>query len=49
MLATATTVGVKIYDCVNGDQLAEIAVPGNYTLKVELSYSDKYFIVIFQD
>ena len=49
MVATATTVGVKIFDVQNGDQLAEITVPGNYCKKVELSYSDKYFAVIFTD
>ena len=47
LLATATTIGVKIFDCQNGDQLAEIHVPGIVTTKVELSYSDKYFAVIF--
>jgi hypothetical protein len=49
LLATATTIGVKIFDVANGDQLAEITVPGNYTCKVELSYSDKFFVVIFTD
>lgn len=49
MLATATTLGVKIFDIVNGDQLAEITVPGIVTTKVELSYSDKFFVVVFMD
>ena len=49
LLATATTIGVKIFDVQNGDQLAEIKVPGIMTSKVELSYSDKYFVIVFQD
>jgi hypothetical protein len=49
LLATATTLGVKIYDITNGDQIAEITVPGIMTSKVELSYSDKNFVVIFMD
>lgn len=49
LLATATTIGVKIFDCQNGDQLAEIHVPGVYACKVELSYSDKFFAVIYID
>ena len=47
LLATATTLGIKIFDVQNGDQLAEITVPGIMTNKVELSYSDKQFVVIF--
>ena len=41
LLATATTKGVKIFDCSNGDLIAELKIPGIKTNQVELSYSDK--------
>ena len=49
MLATATTKGVKIFDIKNGDLLAEMAMPGIQTKQVELSYSDKSFMVLYED
>ena len=49
LFATATTKGVKIFDCKNGDHLAEIETPGIVTKQVELSFSDKMFIVVFED
>lgn len=48
MFAVATTKGVKIFDTSNGDMVAEIVVPGRKIWQVELSYSDKYFIVIYE-
>lgn len=49
LFATATTKGVKVYDSGNGDLLAEMAMPGILTKKVELSYSDKQFMVVYED
>jgi len=49
LFATSVTRGVKVFDCKNGDKVAEITVPGVYTKWVELSYSDKYFLVIYED
>lgn len=49
LFATATTKGVKIFDTTNGNQLAEIPVPGIITQQVELSFSDQYFGVVYQD
>jgi hypothetical protein len=40
LLATAVTKGIKIFDTMNGDQVAEVPVPGIMTKFVELSYSD---------
>jgi translation initiation factor 3 subunit I len=51
LLAAATTVGIKIYDTSNGDQKAELKIQGRIVKikQVELSFSDKYFIVVFED
>ena len=49
LLATATTKGVLVFDISNGDKLAEIHVPGIMTHKVEFSYSNKQFAVVFED
>lgn len=49
LLATATTKGVLVFDVSNGDKLAEIQVPGIMTHKVEFSYSNKQFAVVFED
>ena len=49
LFATATTKGVKVFDCTNGDLLAEIEMPGIQTKRVELSYSNKQFMVIYED
>ena len=49
LLAAATTVGVKIYDTSNGDQLAEVPVNSMITKIVELSYSDKQFAVVTEN
>lgn len=51
LLAAATTVGIKIYDTSNGDQKAELKIHGRVVKikQVELSFSDKYFIVVFED
>ena len=48
LFATATTKGIKIFDCTNGDLLAELDIPGIYVKQVELSYSDKQFAVIYE-
>ena len=50
LLATATTKGIKCFDTTNGDMLAELTIPGlRQTKQVELSYSDKYFAVVYED
>jgi len=49
LIATATTKGAKLFDCTNGDLLAEIEVPGIVAKQVQLSLSDKQFIVVFDD
>lgn len=49
LFACATTHGVKIFDTSNGNQLVEVAVPGIMTRQVELSYSDQYFGVVYED
>jgi len=49
LLATATTKGVKVFDTKNGDLLAEMMMPGIQTKQVELSYSDKQFMVVYED
>lgn len=49
MIATATTKGVKVFDVSNGDLLAEISIPGMQVKQVELSYSDKQFLVLYED
>ena len=46
LLANATTRGVKIFDTTNGDQVAEVPVPGIMARVVCLSYSDKYFALV---
>lgn len=48
LFATATTKGIKMFDVNNGDLLAEMAMPGIYTRRVELSYSDKQFMVVYE-
>lgn len=49
LFATATTQGIKIFDCTNGDLLAEMEMPGIQTKKVELSYSNTQFMVVYED
>jgi len=49
LFATATTKGVKVFDCKNGDLLAEMTMPGIKTSQVELSYSDKQVLVVYED
>lgn len=51
LLAAATTVGIKIFDVMTGEQKAELVIKGAVikVKQVELSFSDKYFIVIFED
>lgn len=49
LLATATTIGVKMFDTTNGDQLAEIPVNSMVSKFVELSYSDKQFLIVSED
>ena len=50
LLATATTKGIKCFDTTNGDLLAELAIPGlRQTKQVEISFSDKYFAVVYED
>ena len=48
LLANATTRGVKIFDTTNGDQVAEVPVPGIITRTVCLSYSDQYFALVYE-
>jgi len=49
LLATATTYGVKIFDTKNGDVVAEVKVPGIFCKQVEMSFSDKQFLVVYAD
>lgn len=51
LLAAATTIGIKIFDVMTGEQKAELVVKGAVVKikQVELSFSDKYFIVIYED
>ena len=51
LLAAATTVGIKIFDVMTGEQKAELKVPGVVVKvkQVELAFSDKQFIVIYED
>jgi len=49
LFATATTKGIKVFDTSNGDMLADITVPGVYIKFVELSYSDKEVMVIYEN
>jgi translation initiation factor 3 subunit I len=49
LFATATTQGIKVFNCQNGDLVAEMAMPGIYTKKVCLSYSNDKFCVIYED
>jgi len=49
LFATATTSGVKIFDTSNGDQLADIPIDSLLIKLVELSYSDKQFIVVSEN
>lgn len=49
LFAVATTQGIKIFDCTNGDLLAEMEMPAIYTKKVELSFSNTHFMVIYED
>lgn len=49
LFATATILGIKIFDTKNGDLLAVIQVPGVVRRQVELSFSDKMFIVVTDD
>jgi len=49
LFATATTKGFKVFDTTNGDLVADITVPGVYIKTVELSYSDKEVLVIYED
>lgn len=49
LFATAVTKGIKIFDVQNGDEIAMIEVPGLQIKQVELSYSDKYFVVLYED
>ena len=48
LFATATTKGIKIFDCTNGDLVAEMDIPGIYVKQVELSFSDKQFAVVYE-
>jgi hypothetical protein len=49
LFATATTKGIKVFDVNNGDQLVEMEIFGMKTSRVALSYSDKYFLVIYEE
>ena len=49
LFATATTTGVKIFDTANGDQLADIPIDSLVTKIVELSFSDKKFLVVSEN
>jgi len=49
LFATATTKGVKIFDVKNGDLLSEININSLQTKQVEISYSDKQFVVLYED
>lgn len=49
LFATATIKGVKIFDCNNGDLLAEMMMPGIQTRKIVLSYTNKQFAVIYEN
>lgn len=51
LLAAATTKGIKIFDTSNGDQKAMLKIPGSVVKvkQVELSFSDKYFGVVYEN
>jgi translation initiation factor 3 subunit I len=49
LFATAVTKGVKIFDVSNGEELSMIEIPGIQIKQVELSYSDKFFVVLYED
>lgn len=51
LLAAATTSGIKIFDTATGAQKAELVIPGTVikVRQVELSYSDKEFLVVYED
>ena len=49
LFATSTTKGVKIFDTSNGELLADIKVPGVIRKQVQLSYSNKKFLVVTEN
>jgi len=49
LLATANTKGVKIFSIKTGDLISDICTPGIQRKLVELSYSNKKFIVISEE
>ena len=49
LFATATTKGIKIFNVANGDLISELTIGAMQTKQVELSFSDKYFAVLYEE